>query len=229
MNAVLRHRHSESLGGTSRPESLSSAELVSVAGGTYQDPPPHIVSYINKHFENPGDNLEATMMMAFELAGVIKTKKEIMKTTKRLERSGLLPTDVKDGEPPQYLVNPATNSEFTDRRDAQCLIELQEGNDTRNTLLLKVREMTELRASLHSDQVKEIVEIRRDYINRRVEFPPVHRIIAVMAGISQPEDPDNKPESRVPQLTRDLALDVYWLILLAEPQDRQADANSEVA
>lgn len=194
---------------------------LSVAGGEYRDPDPNVVEYINKKFRNPLENTQATLMKAFEHAGVVKTIKEIEAMTEPLERSGLLPSDRKDSNSANKSKEPTTN-EFTDRRDEQLLLELQEGNDARNTVLLKVIEMSNLRYTYGQDQTTELRAFGRAYTHKHHSAPPVIKITAVMVGITQPQDPNNRITSEVPELTREMATDVYWMILRDEEDKKSA-------
>ena len=214
---------SEEHGGAPTAEAVAK----SVSGGKYCDPPLSVVKYINERFTDPNENIQATLMKAFELAGIVKTIKDIRDTTQPLEQSGLLPTGPEGDKPPEYLSDPAQTSEFIDLRDEQLLLELQEGNDARNNMLLKVIETIERRSAYDGKQERELWEFRGTYM-RRNEAPQAFRIIRVMVGIDPPEDPKNMLESKAPEVTSVLAPDVYWMILREELETR-SQATGAVA
>lgn len=203
---------------------------VSVAEGSYQDPDPKIVEWLNKRFKHPHENIEATLMKAFEWTGIVKTIKEINELAKPLEQSGVLPPTTKGLEPPEFTVNEEPTSEFTDRRDLEILLELQEGNDTRNSLLERVRAATVRRRLMDEQEEAELVQFIRGFRHEQPDFTPAYRILRVMVGMMPPEDPEKALSKNTvlhPE-TVSLAPDVYFL-LLKEERDSHSQSIQQPA
>lgn len=208
-----------------------SHEQFSVTGGHYQDPHPNIVEWINNKFKDPQDNIHATVLKAFEIAGVIKKERDIKKLVKPLEKSGLLPTQTSEGEV-IYQVEQTSNSPFIDRREEQLFLEFQKGQDIRNQVLLTIMKKTSERLTLGPDEISKLRAEGRKFVGSHNFVPPVAKIIAVMVGIMSPQDPKNKPKSEAPPLTNEAALDVYWLMLrdeLNESKVKEPTKAEEVA
>lgn len=200
----------------------------SVAGGYYRDPDPNVVEWINSKFMDPDGNIEATLMKAFEWAGIVKTIKEIDGLTKPLEHSGVLPPTTKGSEPPEFSVSTVPTSTFTDRRDTDLLLELQEGNDARNSLLKRVKNATVRRRLFSEEDDADLVRFIQAVRSESPEFTSAYRILRVMVGMINPEDPENTLKSVPPPETRSLAPDIYFMLLKEEREARSQDAQAAI-
>ena len=176
-----------------------------LTGGHYKDPDPNTVAYINKKCSDPEMNLTATLMKAYEIAGIVKSMSEIKGTVRALEKSGGLPLeDTFETKDPTL---------FTQKRDEQLLIELQEGNDTLNSVLTQVNEAVAIIKNYDRQQLDAVRLFGKNFLNRSHEVPPTLKILLVMIGLRDPEEPDMAMKSPAKSLTADLAPELYWLMV----------------
>ncbi|HEY5550023.1 MAG TPA: hypothetical protein VIK37_02390 [Candidatus Saccharimonadales bacterium] len=195
---------------------LEFESKVSVTSGNYRDPDPNIVKWINNKFKDPDENIKATLMKAFEWAGIAKTKKEIDELAKPLEHTGILPPTARGDGPPEFKVIEDEPSEFMERREEELLLELQEGNDAHNELLDRIKNATVRRHLLSPEEEGDLVRFTQKFRQESPDFTPAFKILRVMIGMIQPEDPKNVIRSPIPPDTRDLAPDIYFMLLKEE-------------
>lgn len=214
----------QSIGAMPEVITLEEPEL-SVAGGIYQDPDPNRAAWIfnSRKFKNPIANIEATLMEAFKTAGLVKTEKEIQAMAEPLEHSGLIMAEGQEKEQAGYIKE-TENNDFINRREEDLFLEMHEGNAIRNNVLSKVMKQTAERMALDREDVQRLRAGARKLVGEHGR-PPVAEIIAVMVGISDPKDPDMKIAVDPPELTDEMALDVYWLMLRDEMEAREALAR----
>lgn len=190
------------------PEVSSCTEIgiVDVALGVYKDPDPNIVKWINKKFTDPYENIEATVIKAFEFAGIIKPLKD---TLGPLEKTGLLPR----GNTPVYTGTQDGSSPFMDKREEQLLDEFLTDDKIRNSLLLNIKRLTAERQTYQKDEIDKLWSWGKNKTKGAREMPAVLRELTVMLGIRPPDDPSIHFEDLSPPLTKDLAPDIYLMML----------------
>lgn len=201
---------------------IEEALSVSVAGGVYRDPDPNIVRWLNNRFKDPDDYLKATLMKAFETAGIVKTIKQIDELAKPLERSGVLPERDNGNGLIEQSVGEVAMSKFMNRREEELFLELQDGNDTRNELLERVKNATAARHLFGEEDEAKLVAFIQNFRKEHPDFTPAFRILRVMVGIVDPEDTQNAPKEMVPPETRTLAPDIYFMLLKDEREQFSA-------
>lgn len=210
------------------PEVITQKESeLSVTGGVYQDPDPNRAAWLfkSRRFKNPIANIEATLMEAFKTAGLVKTVKEVQAMAEPLGRSGLIAVEGQEKEQAGYIKE-TENNDFMSRREEELFLEMHEGNTIRNDVLSKVMKQTAERMALDKEGVQRLRAGARKLVGEHGR-PPVAEIIAVMVGISDPKDPGMKIAVDPPELTDEMALDVYWLMLREEIEAREAQARLE--
>lgn len=191
---------------------------VSVASGLYRDPDPNVVRWLNNRFKDPNDYLNATLMKAFETAGIVKTIKQIDELAKPLERSGLLPEKRKSSDSREQSIGEVAMSEFMDRREEELFLEFQEGNDTRNELLERIKNTTAARHLFGEEDEVKLIAFIQNFRKQHPDFTPAYRILRVIIGMANPEDAQNAPKETVPPETRALAPDIYFMLLKEEKE-----------
>lgn len=184
---------------------------VDLEGGNYRDPDPNVVNWINQKFIDPQENIEANIIKAFEFAGVVKPLKD---TLRPLEYTGLMPK----GKTTVYAGVSQQRSPFMDRREEQLLDEFVSDDLARNQLLLGVKRLTASRFSYDEREIEELWAWGKEATKSAREMPPALRELTVMLGIRPPENPANAPSVAPPPLTRDLAPDIYLMMLRESKQ-----------
>ncbi len=189
----------------SSPEIYGATKQESVAGGHYRDPDPNVVEWINSKFKDPDDNINATLMKAFEWAGIVKSIKEINGLMKPLEHTGVLPPTTSGDIPPEFPVNDVSQSDFMERREKELLIEFVEGDEVRNGLLNRVKNATARRRFFSEAEEADLILFIRNFRREAPEFTPAFRILRTMLGIMEPDNPKTAFNSKLPTETRSLA------------------------
>ena len=228
MKEVFHYSHTDLPDGTVIESGRPAEPEISLASGVYRDPDPNVVAWINNKFKDPDDNVKATLMKAFEWAGIVKTIKDIDGLTKPLEQTGTLPPTTRGDKPPDFSVSTPHTNEFIDRREEQLFLELQEGNNSRNNLLERVKTAAASRHLYSETEEGDLVRFIQEFRKQAPDFTPAYRILRVMIGMIEPADPRNALKSTPLPETRTLVPDIYFM-LLKEELETKSEATPAVA